>query len=323
LVFPETTYALDAPDDTDIREVYVFRNLLTDDVVNYDQLYVVHYDIAYAVTPLDYTVKESFIFELRDGAGALIGSQLAYAYANSGYGQGVVAFYFDETEAPAWGGGYTVRITKNPVIPTVIPNHDMVLDATNYSASTDHETNQQALADTILDICEYLESEWLISLTSEQDSGTTLSSSGEKYFRTTIAGIQTMAPALFFLQSATIDTSTRTWGSSLSETYESRLYGADGISGTADDNWMKIAIQRPLDELNISYTLGIGLLVVIICVILVWQSHKHFQSAMPGYVGSCIVILAAGILTLGFAVIFFVALLLVLAGGWLLFMKKA
>jgi len=323
IVCPESVYAIDAPDDIDIRSVQVFRNLLTDDIANYDQLYVVHYELKYAAFPTDYTVKESFIFELRNTDGSLLGTQLAYAYANTGYGQGVVAFYFDVASAPTWGLGYTVKVVGNPVVFAVVPSYSYTLTATNYNSSTDANTNKEALKDYVLGVSEFLESEWLITLTSEQDAGTVLSSGGEKYFRTTIKGIQTMCPALFFLQYATINTTERTWGTSLSDFYKGRLDGVDGIPGTADDSWIRTAIQRPLDELNVSYTMGIGLIVLIICVVLLWQSKKHFNTAMPGYVGSIIVIEGATVLTLGFTLISIVVLFLSLAGGWVLFMRKA
>lgn len=324
IMCPENVYAIDAPDDITIRSVEVFRNLITDDIANYDQLYVVHYNLEYAAYPTDYTVRDAFIFKLLDTDGVtLLGTQLAYAYANSGYGQGVVAFYFAAADAPTWGGNLTVRITGNPVAFSTIPTYDFGLSATNYNSTDDHTTNQDELALHILSISEYLENEWLIALTSEQDTGTTLSSSGEKYFRTSIRNIQAMAPDLFFLQSQSVNTDKRVWGSTLTEFYETRLNGVDGIPGTADDNWIRVAMQRPFDELNISYTLGIGLIVVLLCVILIWQSHKRFQTAMPGYMASLIVVMCAGILTMGFTIVAIVCLILAIGGGWLLYMRRS
>lgn len=324
LTLPVAVYAIADPDDIQVESAGVFRNLLTDDIVTYDQLYIFHYNLIYAVYPTDYTVKQSIIFKLIDDDGiTLLGSQLAYAYSNSGYGQGIVAFYFDDASAPTWGDSYTLRIEGNPVVlPTMTPE-TYTLSSTDFYSTADHESNQQALNDYILGVAEYLENEWLISLVSAQDTDTCLSSNGEKYFRTSIVGLQSMCPQLFFLQSVDVNTDKRVWGTSLSDTYKERLAGVDGVPGTADDNWIMTALQRPFDEFNIPWTLGIGAIVVILCVILIWQSHKHFQTAMPGYVGSLIVVMCFGILTLGFTLIAIIAIALAIIGGWIWFMRRA
>ncbi len=302
------------PNDIQAHLIVVDRNLLTDSLVTYDRIYIVQYDLIYDIYPTDFTAKDSYIFQLLDTGGNLLGSQLCYPYFNRGYGQGVVAFYFPAAGAPAWGGAYTLRITGNPTIFTgTLPSKDFVLDSSNYTTLSVHADTQAFMCTTIIRIAEDLEQEWQTTLLSQEDPGTVLSATGEAYFRSAIPNIQNLAPCLFYIQDISVDTSTRAWDTSLGDTYKTRL----------DGTFIKSGFQGLADTLNIPLVLIYGGLCLIACVWLIYQSQKRFQTAVPGYVGSLMVILCAGIMVLGFTLISIVALVLVIAAGWLLFMRRA
>lgn len=316
--------APDLPDDDPTYSfIYVNRSLLETD----DFLLVAEYNVPYETPPLpDDPINVNYIFELiaEDGVTKL-GTGSPYPYEDKGYNLGVISFYFSATDAPDWNKNYILRITGNPSKFPDPPVYSATIPLSAYSLllSTDTEGNQEELAERIRILAAPLEISWDIVLLSAQDADILLTSAGETYFTNAIPGLRNMAPSLFFTQIVGADTSTRTWGTSLGDTYMARLYGVDGLPGTADDHWMYTAMATAADNFNIPYVLLVGIGVVGICVVLIWQSSQKFGTAMPGYVGSLLVVMCGGILTMGFTVIALVTLALVLGGGWFLFMRKA
>jgi hypothetical protein len=228
-----------------------------------------------------------------------------------------------------WGNvaDYSVQLTGSPsVFAAPVPVYDSI-DSADYAVTADVWTiatdYHVALADGLITIAQTLEQEWQVVLLDEQDTKTVLSSNGEKLFRNAIPGIQTMAPSLFYIQDEAADVSARTWGTSLDTTYTARLAGVDGIIGTADDNWIAGSIEGVADWLNIPWLLFIGLIAVALCVFVIWKSSTRFGTPVPGYVAALIVVLCVSMLALGLTVMAIIALVLVIAGGWLLFMRRA
>lgn len=300
------------PDDVQIPTIYVNRGLLEDD----DFLLVAYYDVAYAVLPAD-PIDTNFVFRLIDTDGTtVLGNVLAYPYNDLGYGCGIVSFYFDATSAPTWGQNYKIRISGNPAVFATPPTYEFVVGTGDYTglAGTDTEGNQTQLANRLLGLVQDLENEWSITLTSEQDTGTVLSGNGENYIRNAILGSQAMAPSIFFLQSAEVDTSSRVWGTSLHDTYQHRL---DAWSMGTD------ALQGVADELNIPFILLIGVIVMGVCVFVIYKSQQKFGNAMPGVAASLMVLICGGMLYLGMTLIGLTAFALIVTGSYFLFFRKA
>ena len=113
-VFPYSVLAAAHPDSNPtIDEIHINRNLIeTGDVLIYAL-----YNIPYASTP-DERVDQLFVFRLMDTDGVTeLGRNEAYAYVNRGYGQGVISFYFDASDASTWGQAYYIRISEKPGFP--------------------------------------------------------------------------------------------------------------------------------------------------------------------------------------------------------------
>jgi hypothetical protein len=311
------------PDSQDIPLFYVNRSLIEAG----DFLLVCQYDLAYAALPTD-TADVNYTFRLIDVDGITeLGQALPYPYFHKGYDEGVVSFYFTAAETTAlltWGTNYTVRISQNPAKFTTPTDYDFVVDSGAYTLLTDMDDNQLQLAERLNTIAGHLENFWSITLTEEQDPGTVFDSNGEAYFRNAIIGCQAMAPLIFFVQSVDADTSTRVWGSSLSDTYKLRLAGVDGIYNTADDNWIyKLSLKPAADALNIPVVLFVGLICLVACVFAIYKSNKNWQTPMPGYVASLMVVLCAGMLFLGLQMVALIGFGLVFVGGYLIFLRKA
>jgi hypothetical protein len=314
------TTAILSPDRTpDLFQIRVFRNLLEAD----DILYVIYAEIPYAVAPT-IPVNQAYFWTLIDNSGDVLGSTTGYAYYNLGYGQNLWSLYFVAADGLTWGSEYDLRLNGNYFAFSNPPIWNYTVSTGDYSAYTTQADNQLSLAEYGLYWASRLENAWQINLLDEQDKSTNLSANGEKFFRNAIFGIQYMAPNLFVVQNETVDASHRAWGSSLSDIYKARLAGADGVYGTADDNWVySMSLEPTADLLNIPVTLLLGIFCVAGCVFAIYKSNQKFQNPMPGYMASILVVTCCGVLFLGFTIIGLVALALVVTGGWLLFMRKA
>jgi hypothetical protein len=306
-----------------IYSLKAYKNLLEAN----DTLFVILAEIDYPTVPA-IPVSRSFIWSLMK-TGVEQGWNVGYAMNENGYGFNVYSLYFPAASAITWNDvtNYNVQLTGSPdIFATPVPVYDS-LDSAEYAVTSDVWTVTSdyhvQLAEDLLTVARTLEQEWQIVLLDEQDTKTVLSSNGEKLFRNAIPGIQTMAPSLFYIQDEAADVSARTWGTSLDTTYKARLAGVDGIIGTADDNWIAGSIEGVADWLNIPWLLFIGLIAVAICVFVIWKSNTRFGTPVPGYIAALIVILCVSMLALGLTVMAIIALVLVIAGGWLLFMRRA
>lgn len=94
-----------------VNQVEVYRNCLEE----LDQLYLITGTIEYTTTPTEYTVDQSYIVRLMNGA-INLGNTTFYPYFDSGYDYGMCSIYFTAATAPAWMGAYTVQIQGNPTL---------------------------------------------------------------------------------------------------------------------------------------------------------------------------------------------------------------
>lgn len=226
--------AADPPDSISIDSVYVNRNLLETG----DQLYYALYDIPYTVLP-DEDIDDLFIFQLTDTDGVTeLGANEAYPYNDQGFGKGVISFYFNADDAPAWGLNYFIRIQGKPGFFATPPDQTFIINASDYTAAITQEDNQDEVKRNIITICRTLESEWSpITLLTEIETGTVFNTYGEEYFRNSIYAIQGMCPELFETQVMNPDYTERTWNTTQQTTYESRMQGTtwgNGIQGLSD-----------------------------------------------------------------------------------------
>ncbi len=312
------------PDSTPVfSHIYINRSLIEAN----DFLIYAEYDIPYAVLPTD-NASLNYIFELIDDDGVTkLGTALPYPEPgfDNGYNEGVTSFYFPAITAPTWGDNYTLRVVTNPSKFTTITAYDTAIgSAYSLLLATDVDGNQMEVADNLRNtIITDLEIVYGYDLLASQDTGIKLTLSGESYFRNVIPELQVMAPDLFYVQGIEYDTSERTWGTSLSDFYQARLAGVDGIVGTADDNWIMASLTGVADWLNAPYILIVGIIFVAVCVWLIRASIQRFGTAVPGYAGSLLVVSCGGMLTLGFTVVAIIAFALILIGGWFIFMRHA
>lgn len=315
-VFAIPVAAAALPDTTPtFLYTYVNRSLLeTNDI-----LFYACYDLPYATLPSKVACS-TFIFELIDTDGVTVLASTEdtgkpYTYHDRGFNIGLVSFYFAAADNPGWGGLYTLRIKGDPAEFVTPPTYDTVLTAEAYSTLDSSNTtgNQDELAARIRTISGPLSVEFGVDLFSFQDQVTVLTAAGETYFVNSIPELQYMAPSLFYFQSANMDASERTWGTSLSDTYKLRLVGT----------WIQDSFDNLADWVNVPTVLIIGVVMVVVCVVLIRISMRRFGTAVPGYVGSLLVLMCFGILALGFTVVAIVAFALIFAAGWFAFMRHS
>lgn len=280
------------PDDIDIINFYYNRHLYEAD----DFLLVVHYDIIYSGEYPDEPADDCFVFRLFDTDGTTeLGQALPYPYANNGYGEGCVAFYFSAADAPTWNDSYVykLRVSGNPLQFASPPVYNFDIPTSAWSDETTQAGNQSQLANRIIEIAESLEIEWETTLLSAQDAAIVLSSYGEEYLRNAIYGLQLLCPSLFYLQSTSLDVTDREWDTSLSETYKTRL----------DGTWVMDSLEDGASLLHLPLPLLVGVALLAACVFLIWKSHQWWNTAMPGYVASGVLVIGFSSVILGFTLL--------------------
>ncbi len=273
------------PDSVSIDVKYVNRHLLQTN----DMLIVAQYNLAYTVTPNE-TATETFFFRLFDTDNVTeLGATVPYAYSDSGYGKGVVSFYFDNTTAPTWGLAYTIRVTGSPVHFTTPPVQNAQMSAGDYTTLTTQDGNQLQLRDRIISIAHDLETAWATTLTTETDFGTCLDDDGEAYFRYAIPQLQYMAPDVFSVQTLDPTYSERSWGNATAAAYQGRFTGT----------WVQDSMDALGQMFTINAQLAMGIPVAIICIAILVANAlviKDNSAILSGLIDSWIVILCGTLL---------------------------
>lgn len=277
--------AISLPTSTSIDETYAYRNLIQSG----DILVLAVYNIAYGTIPPE-SIDDTFIFRLIDTDNTTeLGSVLAYPYNDNGYGQGIIAFYFDNATAPTWGESYIVRVSGNPVYFTDPPESNFVIPSSAYYSLSTQDANQTALAARIISIANGLEIAWTDTLTTDTDAGgTVLDSSGQLYFTNSIPGLQSMAPGAFFVEIVDPTYTPRTWSTARADAYRDRFVGT----------WVMNSMEAFGDLFTVGTQLATGIPVFIICIGLIIANAAKFQTATPGFLDA-FQILLCGVL-LGF-----------------------
>lgn len=220
------------PDDVNMEDIEVYTYIYEEG----DFIVIAPYTISYP-TPPSVGIDDTFIFRLISDNGTELGAVLAYPYANDGYGDGIVSFYFSTDNAPEWEGSYHIRIEENPSAFDTPTYWDFPINSSAYSSFTTQEQNREALRLKIIDLAESFSTSWGIDLTDTTDTGTVLSSYGESYFRLSIWGLQNLCPALFYTQASDPDYTKRSWSTafaeSLANTFQETDFVWDAMTGFA------------------------------------------------------------------------------------------
>ncbi len=231
------------------------------------------YNIPYTTLPTtvdpNWTADKTFIFRLISTDNTTeLGSVTPYAYFVSGYRQGVFSFYFPAASAPAWGQPYIIRISENPALFATPQSWDYAIPTSAYTAllSTDHVGQQADLADRVITLAHTLEPLYSASLTATSGGRTTLSSTGENYFRGAIYGLQAMAPTVYFLQDTPLDYTATSWTTTQFDTYATRFSGtwvATGETAIATGLGLPVQVTMsiPIILIILGFALGASLLV--------------------------------------------------------------
>ena len=179
--------AVEQPTSLTITEVEAYENVRETG----DQLYLVTYYITQNST---YDVDQLYIFRLLDSDGDDITSTTAYAYYNQGYGTGIVAFYLDADEAPAWQYGVLgVQICGNPLVDWDGATPETTMTIIIWHTDTITEQNA-AVSEKIMSLAMELELLWGVDLTTTTQGVTMLNETGAAYFLRVVPYLGEVAP---------------------------------------------------------------------------------------------------------------------------------
>ncbi len=248
------------PTSVTVEDIAVNRHVIQSN----DMVIYALYNIEYSVVPTD-KVNSTFIFRLIDTDEITeLGTNTAYAYRTSGYGYGVISFYFPAATAPAWGGAYTIRVSENPAVFSAPVDFNFPIDSGAYSAETTADANRREMGLNIFNLADILSNAWTLSLTSESDTGLVLSSSGEFYFGHAISGVRTMAPSIFLAQTKDPEYTDTTWDTSQADAYEDRF----------NETYVKTGIDGIASLFNTTYSMIGSIIILIACVLVIILAVK-------------------------------------------------
>jgi len=207
---------LDSPGILQIQEVEAFRHLLEAN----DTLYIARYNIDWGnETQPYYLVDQTFIFQFMNDANVTVQSVTAYPFHNSGYGAGLVSWYFPGNSTdPSWGelGNVTIQETALFASPANVSYQLTADDYTSYTSPADiREAMRQFLIAQLL----FIDLNWneyylaqggdqreitLLEYLSDSKSYV-LSTNGEAYMSGAIPGLDDMLPDLYMFNISVID----------------------------------------------------------------------------------------------------------------------
>ncbi len=299
--------AIAEPTTVSLTDIEIFQDLLVTD----DFLAIVPYEIAYTTNPSE-KADETFIFRLLSPDGTTEnGTALATTLYNSGYGHGIVSFYF--ASGMVWDSSYIFRVQQNPAIYPLAQYWDFVVGPSNYSTATDEAA---ALKAKILDTASLLTPEFLVALTETSESGSiVLSSYGELYYLDAIPGLQQLCPDLFSVRLESPSYTKRTWSTTVADALKTKYAGTfieDFMTGSG--GLFSMAPSAAMTTLSI-------LMGIVLIFISVWKFKASMLAACTdGYTVLLLLMLmgffpmvAAG--GLAFASVFM--------GGVILFLNKS
>lgn len=277
--------AISNPDsDPTISDIHTNTYLIeSGDMAIYGQ-----YDIPHGSIPTD-DADETYLIRLIDtDNSSQLGCVVPFVKFDSGYNEGVFAFYFAAADAPTANQSYIIRITQNPAYFTSPQSWDYVIQSTDWTTETSQDDNRTEFRINIINIAEQLESAHSETLLESSVGGTVLADpAGEAYFRGAIYGIQAMCPALFLVQAITWDTTDRSWATTQFDSYGTRYTGT--FIGTASDN---TSATFGL-ETNVMMAAIFGLPIILGAVIV---STAKWRRQDPGYMVAMLVFICTALM---------------------------
>lgn len=182
--------AIDKPDTMMINHVWVYRNCLETG----DQLYMVDFTVDYTANPSQ-DISETIICRLKNGATELAATT-PFPYFDDGYERGVVAFYFNPDEAPAWAGAYTVQLFGNPLLSWAPEVPELSTSTFDLWQDNDIPVTLQVLSSRVLWLAEEISKDWdtTYSLIEYASTGNFLSTEGQEYYGNVIPSFAQVAP---------------------------------------------------------------------------------------------------------------------------------
>ncbi len=245
LLSVSSVFAIDSPDSLQLPSTRAYRSVLESG----DMLFVVQYNIDYAVVPTT-TASEAFLIRFFE-ASSEYRTTAPYNYHTDGYGEGLASFYFSALDVVTYGlvdeGPYTIRLQGSLsyfTIPPVVNSSSIVWK--NALATRIH------LDEELLAYATLLEDSWGTPLVVEVVGGFVLTSAGEYYFMKVIPGARQMAPEIFA-------------GRVVTPSFEERdhdLTYAESLRTFWDDTSFDANFQRWADLLGVSKMLIKTLLLV-------------------------------------------------------------
>jgi hypothetical protein len=305
-----------APTSVTLVNYYATNNLLETG----DFFLLIDYNIAYSGGYPTVPASNAFTFRLFDPTGSTeIADALPYVFTTAttgftgtnGYGEGVVAYYFNSASAPTWDLNYIIKVSGNPAEFSSPLEYDFQLPSAAYQSSSDNATG---LANELRTIATQLSIQWGIPLLSDASATSVFTADGEGYFRNAIPGVQSLAPNIFEdQQEQSPDTTSASYDTNLSNTYQHRF----------DNSWVHTSLAAGADLFHLPLPLFVGIFALAGCIWMIKKSNDRFQSPVFGYFGSIIVIMGFSLLFLGLTLL----ALVLFVGGFLvsnaLFFRKA
>jgi len=268
-VLATTAHAQTKADALSIESVAAYRHLIEDN----DVLIMVHYDIQYGSSP-DEAANELYLCILKNDD-VQIGSVLPYPYYDSGYGEGVMAFYYSADDAPVWGGTYTVTLQGNPIVwgDTDDWKSSYNMNSDDWSTYDDQETNQDALWVHIVSVAQSLETDWSSTLLDSTPRGLVLNTTaGEPYFVQAIIGLRTMCPDCFAVRDTTPNFGETDW--SRAEDLSMRTT----THGTSIGNMVDLIARN----MSVPFITAAAILVLVIYMFVIIYVRRHTGDAADG-----------------------------------------
>lgn len=277
---------------------------------------VVQYQWSYIAAPPAEPANQIFLIRLMSVDGLTqLGAVTPYPYYDDGYGQGIVALYFDAASAPTWGLSYIVQLTGNPALYPTPPTVNRQLLSGDYSGFADQQGNQAAMASLVVDILEVLESDWATALLASSAAGIITTETGEEYLVNAIPGSPGMVPSLFYVSSSSPVYDRTTWTNAQATIYEDRFAGS----------WVGHAVNSAGGLVGIDGRLAATLLFTLIpFLVMMWLCQKWFARTQPALIGG-VSLLGCGTL-LGMLDMFWIAMMTIgwaMYLGYVLFLKAA
>jgi len=300
------------PDSFQIISVQVTHYVIEQN----DFLLSFHYNIHYNNPASQPTTPANKLFHFRlidtDGSTQL-GAIAPYPYQNSGFDQGVTAFYFPASTAPDWEQAYTLRMEGNPQYWTSPPVITYTLVASDYSQLTSKAENQTLLGNYLINIARDLEINWSTKLLIESSSGTVLNSTGDAYFRGTINGLQYMAPKIFASQSTNPIYEPETWTQAQGHVYEQRYAGT----------WIGDALEQLGATFHVQWNVITGIFIVLLILGIFIICQMKFSTSTPGIIaGSLILLMGAVMGWVAAAIMAITTILFAMYFGYVIFFRQ-